>query len=158
MSLRSGPRAKPEPSSTDLFGWLDSLWTKKIPEGTPPTYMMHRFLASDRDLADAARELQLNVRDPKLVHRIWQGILPTGRGAPRLSYVAPKKPPQEEELIERMRQVLVESRTTVETMVEIIRESGRIAELYAEYGFKMPGEKEDKKDKPREVRKGGLLA
>ncbi len=134
MSLQRAQQAKAEPSSTDLFGWLDSLWTKKIPDGTPPTYMMHRFLASDRDFADVARELQLTVREPALVHRIWQGMLPTGRGAPRLSYIAPKKPPAEEELVERMKTVLSESRSTVETMVDIVRAAGRLRELYAEYG------------------------
>lgn len=121
-------------SSTDLFGWIKALWTKEQPDGTPPTYMMHRFLASEQDLADVARWLQLEVREPALVFRTWQAMLPRGSAAPRFSYVAPKKPPAEEELVSRMKEVLAESRTTVEQMIEVVKMQGRLNDLYVEFG------------------------
>jgi hypothetical protein len=125
------------PSSTDLFGWIDALYSKKMPDGTPPTYMMHRFLASDRDLADVARVLQLELREPMLIFKTWQALLPKGR-APRFNYIAAKKPPAEEELVTKMRSVLSEKRETVETMIEMVRLSGRLDELYIEFGIKDP--------------------
>jgi hypothetical protein len=122
----------------DLFTWLDALWNKTQPEGIAPIRMMHRFLASDRNLADAARWLQLQVRQPDLVFRTWQGLLPQGRGAPRLSYPAPKKPPQEEVLVARMRTVLGERRQVVEGMIAIVQAAGEEEALYAQFGVEPP--------------------
>lgn len=121
--------------TTDLFGWLNAMFTKARPAGTPPTYMMHRFLASDRDLAPAARWLQLQVREPDLVFRVWQGLLPKERGAPRFQYVAAKKPPKEEALVTRLCSVLAESRRTVEAMLEVVKAAGQLSELYDELGM-----------------------
>lgn len=130
------------PSSTDLFGWLNAIFTKARPDGTPPTFMMHRFLAAERDYAQVARYLQVEVRDPALVFGTWQAMLPKDRQAPRLGYVAPKKQPAEEELITRMKSVLSESRLTCERMLEIVRASGNLPELYAEFGVEMPDDDE----------------
>lgn len=130
--------AKAAGATTDLFGWLDSLFNKSKPEGAPPTFMMHRFLVSDRDFAPAARVLQVNIRDPYLVWGTWQAMLPKGRGAPRLQYAAAKKPPAEEALVARMRQVLPESRHSIETMIAIVKAAGREAELYTEFGVTAP--------------------
>ena len=124
--------------ANDLFTWLDALWTKRIPEGTPPTYMMHRFLAAEKDFAPFCRELQTRVREPHLVFRIWQGLLPKGGGAPRLQYVAPKKPPQEEQLVARMRQVEGVRRVIVEEMIAIVKLAGKEKALYKEYGVEPP--------------------
>lgn len=125
-------------NTTDLFGWLNALWTKHRPEGTPPTFMMHRFLASERDFASVARTLQVEVRDPAMVFGIWQALLPDGRSAPRLQYVWPKKAAEEEDLVGRMRSVLSESRLTCERMLTIIQLAGREKDLYAEFGLLPP--------------------
>ena len=124
--------------TTDLFGWINALFTKERPEGTPPTFMMHRFLASDKAYAPFCRELQQRVKDPLLVFGIWQAVLPKDSKAPRLSYVVPKKGPAEEALVERMKSVLSESRITCERMLAIIQLAGREKELYAEFGIKVP--------------------
>lgn len=124
----------------DLFRWLDALYTKAQPEGTPPTWMMHRFLASERDYAEAARVFGKEIREPDLVFRAWQGLLPKGGGAPRLGYVAPKKPPAEEDLVRRMMQVLGVRRGVCERMVELVRLGGRLPELYLHYGCIAPEE------------------
>lgn len=122
----------------DLFVWLDAIWNKRKPQGTFPARIAHRFLASDPDMAMLARELQLEVREPELMFRIWQGSLPRGGRAPRLAYVAAKKGPAEEELITRIKAVMSESRETVEQMVEIVKQAGRVNELYWEYGVEAP--------------------
>src|SRR6266545_1554996 len=85
--------ARTDARGTALFGFLDALWTKRVPEGTPPMFMLHRFLAADRELAEACRVVGREVRDPVLAFRTWQGLLPVARGAPRLAYVAAKRPP-----------------------------------------------------------------
>lgn len=126
----------------DLFVALDALWTKAPMENLPPLYILHRFLASEPDLAIAARELQRDLRrgDPDITFRVWQGLLPKERGAPRLSYVAPKKPPAVEQLTLRMMEVLKESRTTVEAMQTTIIWAHREQELYAEFGVEPQGQ------------------
>lgn len=125
-------------ASTDLFGWLGACWTKERPDGTPPTFMMHRFLASEQDLAPVCRTLQVEVRDPHLVFGCWQAMLPEDRGAPRLQYVWPKKGADEEELISRMKKALSESRLTCERMLSIIRLAGKEKALFAEFGLTPP--------------------
>lgn len=126
-----------EPSPVDLFGWLDAIYTKVTPKGTPPTFMLHRFLASEKDYAEAARELQL-LRQPDLIFGCWQALLPRDKKAPRFTYVVPKKPPAEEALTARMRVVLAESRSTVEDMLVIAKLCGAEAKLYEEFGIDPP--------------------
>lgn len=121
--------------TTDLFGWLDALWNKKRPEGTFPVFVAHRFLASDKDLAIAAREFSHEIREPDLIFRTWQGSLPKGRGAPRLQYTAARKPPAEEALVARMKLVLAERREVVEDTIELVKLVGREEELYQEFGI-----------------------
>jgi len=124
-------------ATTDLFDWLNALYTKKRPEGTPPIFVMHRFLASERDLAPAAREIQLVHHDPAMAFAVWQGLLPRGSGAPRLSYAAAKKPPAAEALIMRMVQVTGERRAVVEQMYDLLTLAGREADLYPYFGLEV---------------------
>jgi len=127
----------------DLFTWIDACWNKGKPEGTPPTFMMHRFMASDPDMAQVARELQVEVREPQLIFPIWKGYLPKGRGAPtnpRLQYVAAKKGPAAEELVTRMQKVLSERREVIERMISLVALAGKENDLYWEYGIKPPKE------------------
>ena len=158
MSLRTGTVDKEKASNTDLFGWMDALYTKQTPTGTPPTYMMHRFMASDPDLAQFARVLQVQLREPDLVFKTWQALLPRGRSAPKFGYVVAKKPPEEEVLVTRMRAVLSERRDVCEKMLAIVRAAGREKDLYAEFGLLPPGVKEPAFVKPTPPKKGGLLA
>lgn len=129
-------------ATPDLFVWINALYTKEKPEGTPPIYVMHRFLASDRDLAPAARYLQQDIRkDPGLVFATWQALLPRGGAAPRgLTYIAAKKPPEAEDLTERMMQVLGERRSVVEQMQELFALAGQSKELHHHFGFEYSGD------------------
>ena len=142
--------------ANDLFTWIDALWNKRQLEGTPPIFMIHRFLASDRDMAMAARTIQLDhTREPHIAFRTWQGLLPKGKGSPRLSYVAMKKGPAAEALVERMMHVLAERRTVVEDMVSLLILAGKERELYLHFGAEPPGDVVPvKKNK---AKSGGLL-
>jgi len=146
--------------SEGLFSWIDALYTKRQPEGAPPMFLMHRFLASDRDLAIAARYLQIDLKrtDARIVFRVWQGLLPKAQAAPRLSYVAPKKLVAAERLTIRMGQVLGERRVVVEEIQALIALTGRSEELYFHFGIEPPTTKKETA-KPRATpRRGGLLA
>ncbi len=144
-------------ATTDLFGWLDALWNKTRPEGTPPVYMMHRFLAAERDLATAARYLQVDLaREPALVFATWQALLPKGASAPRLAYVAPKRPKAAEALTERMMHVLAERRSVVEEMQELVELAGRGGELYIHFGIEPPAATEEE-EVVQVKHTGGLL-
>ena len=145
-------------AGVNLFTWLDALYNKKQPEGTPPIFMMHRFLAADRDLAPFARVLQVDLRqEPLMVFRTWQGLLPKGQGAPRFSYVAAKKPAAAEDLTIRMIHVLGERRAVVEEMQEVIDQAGHLHALYIYFGIEPPADvdQEDAEEGPPVT--GGLL-
>lgn len=129
-----------------LFNYMDALFTKERIEGKPPTYMMHRFLVSDRVYAPVARLLQRDVREPELVFGVWVALLPKDRGAPRLPYAAPKKPPAEEELVTRMCAVLHESRVNVEAMLSLLEAAGKLADTYREFGVEMDDNATDDDD------------
>lgn len=156
---------KKKQAGTDLFTWLDALWNKKRPPGTPPIYIMHRFLASEQSLAHAARFLQSDLRrEPDLVMGTWQALLPQQRRAPRLAYVAVKKPPEAEELTQKMMGVLGERREVVEEMQALVAtalaDQGRLkADLYFYYGVEPPEAEatEDLWDEERPKPRGGLL-
>ncbi len=140
--------------ATDLFTWIDALWNKKQPHGTPPIFMMHRFLASDRELAQAARCLQVDHRrEPAVAFRTWQGLLPKGRGAPRLAYVAPKKGKAAEVLTARMMKVLGERRVVVEEMQELVVQAGRELDLFLHFGVEPP----EKETPEVQAVRGGML-
>jgi hypothetical protein len=121
-------------ASSDVFSWLDALWTKRRPDGEFPEYVAHRFLASDRRLAPAARVLSRDLREPELVFGAWLGLLPRGAGAPRLSYAAPKRPPAADALTERMMRVLGVSRREAEEMQDVASAAGRLADVFAAFG------------------------
>lgn len=121
----------------DLFRFIDCLWTKETPGGNPPVFMIHRFLASDRDLAEATRVIQREVREPAIAFRTWQGLLPRARSAPRFSYVAAKRPPAEEALVARVMAVERLRRGAAEEAVELVRQVGKLEDLYNYYGVEV---------------------
>ncbi len=147
--------------ANDLFTWLDALWSKKKLEGTPPIYIMHRFLSCERDFANTARFLQSDLRrEPMLVFGTWQALLPKQKRAPRLSYVAAKKPKAAEELTERMMRVVGERREVVEAMqtlaiAELAAQGRALTELYFYYGVEPPDDVPEEPVPP--VKRGGLL-
>ena len=141
--------------ATDLFTWIDALYNKTQPEGTPPMYMIHRFLASDQTLSPVARELQIDIREPDILFGVWQALLPKGGGAPRFSYVAAKKPKAAEALTTKMMRVLNERREVVEDKQEILRLVGKEYEMYVHFGIEPPTEPAETTRATK--KRGGLL-
>jgi hypothetical protein len=122
----------------DLFVYLDSLWNKERPEGSPPIFVMHRFLASDRMFAPYARVLQRDISDSKMSAHTWRGMLPMSRKAPRLAYGAPKKKPAAEALVARMMEVRKVRREQAEAELDMVESVGRLLDLYVEHGVEPP--------------------
>lgn len=146
----------------DLFVWLDALWNKQKPEGAFPVFIAHRFLASDQNLANAARVLGKDIRDPAMAFAAWQALLPEAHDAPFLVYPAPKKRPEAEQLTQRMMVVLSVRRQVAEEMQALVQAAGRLDELYVEYGIVAPDAETPVDDEmsPRKKVKGpvGLMA
>lgn len=139
--------------AVDLFVWINSLWNKDRPEGSPPVFVMQRFLVSDRNLAQAARVLQRDVPDAKMMAHTWRGILPEAAAAPRMGYAAPKKGPQAEELTQRMMSVRKIRRDQAEAEQAMIDSMGLLLDLYLEYGVEPPGDLVRGKSSQAKVRK-----
>lgn len=121
----------------DLFKQLDLLFNKQpLPEGVEPPhpFVLHRFLASDRDFAPFAKQFNLDIWDPELNWEMWRTLLPRAPGAPRLKYAAPKKAPEAEELTLRIMAVDGLQRVRAEEAVEILTASGHLTEAYDYYG------------------------
>lgn len=148
----------------DLFVWLDALWNKNKPEGTFPVFVAHRFIASNRDYANAARVLSKDVRDPAMVFATWQALLPEGRGAPRFTYPAAKKRPAAEQLTLRTMAVYGVRRQVAEEMQAVLEAAGRLEELYVEMGVTSPNAESDtdeSDEQPKRKKKNepvGLMA
>lgn len=122
-------------ASDDLFGtWIPAIWTKARPEGKPPMFMIRRFLSSERDLAEAARVLMTELADPETEFRVWQGLLPRARSAPRLSYPAPTRSAKETALVGRIMAVEAMSRRAAEEAVDMLTKLGTISDAYAWFG------------------------
>ena len=138
----------------DLFTWLDAIWKKETPHGTFPTFIAHRFLASQRDFANVARVLGNDIKEPAMVFSTWQALLPDGAGAPRLTYPAPKKRPEAEQLTVRMMATLCVRRQVAEEMQELVQLAGKLPQLYREYGVEPPdGDDDEQPDDERPKRK-----
>lgn len=128
-------------AGTDLFAGIGALWTKARPETMPSFFIMHRFMASDPDLAAAAKVLQRDIKDPEMLRAVWQGLLPKGRGAPKgLTYVGATKTPAADALTEKMMKTLPERRDAVEQIIELFELAGLTKELYAYFGIELPKE------------------
>ena len=125
-------------ASDDLFTWLDAIWNKRKPEGTFPTFIAHRFLASDRFWANVARVIGKDVREPAMAFAVWQGLTAEEAGAPRLVYTTAKKRPEAEQLTLRIMGVMRVRRNVAEDMQRLVASAGRMDDLYKEFGIVAP--------------------
>ena len=123
-------------ASNDLFDeWLPALWTKARLEGKAPIFIMHRFLASEPDLAVVSKELQHDFKEPAIMFRVWQGLLPRARSAPRLSYVAPKRTPDAELLVQKIMEVEHVRRDVAEAALEVLTMDDKVVAAQQYYGI-----------------------
>lgn len=127
--------------ASDLFQALGVLWTKQKPASMPSFFVLHRFLASDPDFAQAAKVLQKDIREPDILLSVWQGLLPKARGAPQLTYAAAKKSPEADALVQEMMAKIPDRREVCEEIVAMFDLLGRTRELYIFYGVEPPKEK-----------------
>jgi hypothetical protein len=123
-----------KPKGWELFDYLGALFQHKSYEGNPPQpFIVHRFLASDKDYAETAAGVQLVSSDPAIVYELWRSILPQGR-MPRLTYVGPKKEPAAEGLALALMERSQLNRTQAEDAVLILQAVGKFYEACSAYG------------------------
>lgn len=114
---------------------LNALFRKKEIHGDPPMFVVHRFLASDRDFAPFVRDISRDVRDDQLAFAIWQAALPKTRTAPFLPYAAAKKLPAAGDLAARIMERKQMSRTEAEEALGILELAGHIPEVRRFFGL-----------------------
>jgi len=114
--------------------WLNALWTKA--EASPPWFViLHRFLASQQQLARACKYIALQVHDNELVYAIWQKALPKAKGIPQgTSYVAARSE-ETEKLVERIAQVWAYNKREAQEAYALCEAAGSTAALKAYLGF-----------------------
>lgn len=124
-------------AEVDLFEKIDSLFTKKEVAGDPiHPFVLHRFLASDMDFARAAAYFQEATWDPEMTWALWLFVLPRLPSAPRMRYVAAKKPEAASKLIARMLEAHpLLSRDDAEFIHTFCERQGRLGALLLHYGF-----------------------
>lgn len=120
-----------------IFDKLDNLYTSKDLEGSPPSpWIMHRFLASQPDLALVARELNRTplIADSEKVYHIWDTIIPPVANSPYFPYIAPSSKDQPEKLVRALMEAENYSRQEAEDALEILSMQGRVGDLADELG------------------------
>lgn len=126
----------------DLFVAFDRMFRHepiKSEDETPPSpFIMHRFLASDRDYAQVARTVQRFLREPDMCFEFWRGVVPRGTGAPRLKYTGAKRREDAEPLVLRIMEVEGYNRREAEQAVEFLVATRNTRAACAYYGVEVP--------------------
>lgn len=119
----------------NLFDAIKALFRKEeITSPVPSDFMLHRFLASQKDFAPFCKEINLHVYDRDMVWVIWKTALPRAARAPYLPYPAPKSKKDDEfttQLADRMNISLTEA----EDIVELIDLADKREEVSSYYGI-----------------------
>lgn len=126
--------------AVDIFAALDMLFRGERPEVFPSPWILQRFLASDQDFAQAAREVQDKIRGPEDTFEVWRGLVrPMGLSrAPKLTYVGPKKEKEAEGLIAAIMARKNVRRQVAEQMAELLELCGVAAQACKELGIEPP--------------------
>ncbi len=150
------PAPEPEYEETkarkwELFDYINALFRHQaLGDVTPPQpFILHRFFASDKDYASAAKDVQLTTNDPRMVYEIWRAAVPRGR-APRFTYVGPKARPKAEGLIAALMERAQLRREVAEDAVHVLTVTGKLDEACRYYGVRT--EEEEKADAPKPKR------
>lgn len=129
-------------STVDINTALDAIFDGVPLERPPAPFILHRFLASDRDFCAVARDLQLDVRDPAMVFRVWQLAL-RGVGKPKLFYTGPKKQKGADDLTLRLMEYYNCGREQAEEYVVILTAGGGYASACTEFGVETGAKEKD---------------
>lgn len=85
--------------AVDIFEALDAMFRKQKLTEHPTPFILHRFLASDKDFAQVAKQVQLECTDAEMVFEIWRTAVPRMNKPPRFTYVGPRKQKAAESLV-----------------------------------------------------------
>lgn len=128
----------------NLFESMAKLWNKQplAEEEIKTDWVLRRFLASEKELAEPVAEIALKFRQPWMTWRFFQALFPKRSKAPFLQYPFPKKTrtvKNDESLLLRMMEVHNENRSQAETRMEIIELQGRTEEYLNWLGLESYG-------------------
>lgn len=122
-----------------IFNKLQALFEKREVSEPPSFWMIHRFLASDRDFARVAREINLTYLDDERLWAFWYGLIPERSISKKwlarnFTYVAPTQPDEPSELVQRLMEVRPLSRSEAEEIEEFAEMQGKKRELKQNLG------------------------
>lgn len=138
---KEGEDEKPgKKRAVDLFDKFDLLFSHKKVSNPPHPFVLNKFLASDPDMAVAAKEIISFTWDPDFTWEIWRAMVPRLPSAPRMRYPTAKKDTLRLSPLEE-RVMLVEGvgREEVQLMIDLCGEE----ELEAYYGVESEEESEN---------------
>ena len=120
----------------DIFYALDCMFRGQLPKKFPSPWILHRFLAWDKDYAKAAKEVQANVDFADDMFKVWMALVRPQRlrRAPRLKYVGPKNQPSAKGLVAALMSRKKVRREVAEQMAELIELQGKADEVRKEFG------------------------
>lgn len=118
----------------DLFDAIDALYRGEPVDRPPSSYMLNRFLTSDKDIAPFAHEFVLDIWDDYLLFEVWRALIPSSpAGAPYLGYGAPTKP-GDNELVQEVMHRYNYNRQRAEEAVEMYELMDKKQELARHLG------------------------
>lgn len=119
----------------DLFDAIRKLFRKEPIKDPPSDFMLHRFLASQRDFAPFCAEINLYIKNRELTWGIWKAALPKAASAPYLPYPAPKKQYPDDPFIEGLMEELGVGLLEAQEIAEIVELEGKTQEVANYYGI-----------------------
>lgn len=119
---------------------IGALYKHEKLERPPSMFVVHRFLASDRDLAPVAKVFNLNIRDDAMAWQTWRAVLPRQPKAPYLKYPAPGKAGKPSELVARAMEVFGWNRHTAQENINIIELAGQLDDFANRLGIELEDE------------------
>jgi hypothetical protein len=119
--------------AVDLFDSIKELHAGRKVDEHPGPFILHRFLASEKDYAEICREVQRTTTDPELTFEIWRAFV-GGTRAPRFKYVGPPKQAKADALVLRLIEREHLSREDAETAVHLLTLAKKLDDACAYYG------------------------
>lgn len=120
---------------SDIFVALKHLFRHEKIDDPPYPLVLHRFLSSDPDYAQVAKELQREVYDPNRVFEIWRAAVPKSTKPPYLHYPAPGKPGTPETVVLEIERREYMNRPEAEEALALLEMMGLGEEVREYYGI-----------------------
>jgi hypothetical protein len=148
-SKNSPPGEEPEKKGQQevtLFDKIDALFKGKHPtelDSIPNFYIIHRFLASDKDYALVVRNIGHKIRGDDILWQFWRAVVPRVSKSPYLKYPAPGKPGAATDLAQRLANRRAMSRLEAEQTIDLFDEMGKKQDLANYLGIELNEENDD---------------